>query len=388
MDHTLRPGRLLWLALPFALLILAACAPKLTPSFSHQGRLLDASGNPVADGNYTVEYKLFNASSGGTAVYTESKAVPVEDGLFTTSLGLTSAITPTIFAQPTWLEISVNGEILGPRQRLQGSPFAFSLVSGAVVQGSETIDRDFAGQVDTGAALTVLNNDTTATGGHGLLAINRAAPVGVDRDKAAALQARAVGGTTASSTGAYGAIVTSNAYRGLYAKAATNYNAAIFDSNIGISIIGGGGCTGCAMAYYGQNVGDAPIAAGDFVAVDGVVLDSELGVPVMQVRRAASASDAVIGVAAGATTRTPVGDFNGVRTGGFEAADGPAAAGGYLTVVVQGLVQARAADAGLQPGTAVDAGPNGAVAAAGGGFTRALSAVDKDGRVWVMLGGQ
>lgn len=388
MYHNPHRGRIFWLILPFALLILAACAPKLTPSFSHQGRLLDASGNPVPDGNYTFDYKIYNASSGGTAAYTESRSVPVEDGLFTTSLGLSSTITPTIFAQPTWLEISVNGEALGPRQRLQGSPYAFSLISGAVVQGSETIVRDYAGQSDTGAALTVLNNDATATGGHGLLAINRAAAEGVNRDNVAALQARSLGGATASSTGGYGAIITSNAYRGMYAKGATNYNAAIFDSNIGITIVGGGGCSGCALAYYAQNVGDSPIAAGDFVAVVGVALDSGLNTPVMQVRRATGPSDAVIGVAAGAATRAAVGEYNGVRTGGFEAADGPAAAGGYLSVVVQGLVQARAADAGLQPGAAVDAGADGAVAAAGSGFTRALSAVDGNGRVWIMLGGQ
>jgi len=381
-------GRMFWLVLPFALLILAACAPKLTPSFSHQGRLLDAGGNPVPDGNYTFEYKIYNASSGGTAAYTESQSVSVADGLFTTSLGLSSTITPTIFAQPTWLEISVNGEALGPRQRLQGSPYAFSLISGAVVEGAETIARDFAGQSDTGAALTVLNNDATATGGHGLLAINRAAAAGADRDKTAAFQARALGGATASSTGSYGAIITSAAYRGMYAKAATNYNAAIFDSNVGINLIGGGSCTGCALAYYAQNVGDGPIAAGDFVAVVGVALDSELNTPVMQVRRATGPGDAVIGVAASAATRAAVDEFNGVRTGGFEAAGGPAAAGCYLSVVVQGLVQARAADAGLQPGAAVDAGANGAVAAAGAGFTRALSAVDGNGRVWVMLGGQ
>jgi len=380
-------GRLLYLALPFVLLLLGACAPKLVPTFSHQGRLLDAGGNPVPDGNYTVEYRIFNVASGGTAAYTESQSVPVEDGLFTTSLGLTSTITPTIFAQPTWLEISIDGETLTPRQQLQGSPYAFSLISGAVVQGAEPIDRDFAGQTDTGGALTVLNNDGSASGGHGVLAINRAAAAGDDRTKVAALQARALGGVVADGTGSYGAIVTSQAYRGMYVTANDVYYAAVFDSPVGIYV--SGGCTGCTLLYNAQNVGDGPIAAGDFVAVEGVAMDADLNVPLMQVRRATGPDDVVIGVATGAAVRASVGEFNGVTTGGFDAAEGPAAAGGYLSVAVQGLVQARAADAALQPGASVTAGPDGAIApSTGSGFTRALSAVDANGLVWVMLGGQ
>lgn len=380
-------GRLLFVVLTF-LVVAAACAPKLVPTFSHQGRLLDASGNPVADGDYAVDYRIFNVPSGGTAAYTESQNVPVEDGLFTTSLGLTGAITPTIFAQPAWLEVSINGETLAPRQQLQGAPYAFSLASGSAVQGSETLGRTFAGQENTGAALVVLNNDASATGGHGLLAINRAAAANLDRDNVAAFQARAVGGVVDDSTGAYGAIITSQAYRGLYVDANDIYYAAVFDSPAGIQVIGGG-CTGCTMVYYAQNVGDTPINAGDFVASVGVMVDADLGIPVMQVRRATGPDDALIGVSTGAAARTPVAMRNGVRAGGFNAAGGPAAAGGYLSVAVQGLVQARAADAALQPGAAITAAADGAATAAGtGGYTKALSAVDGDGMVWVMLGGQ
>lgn len=381
-------GRLLFVVLTF-LIVAAACAPKLAPTFSHQGRLLDASGNPVADGDYTVEYRIFNDPSGGTAAYTESQSVPVEDGLFTTSLGMTGYITPTIFSQPAWLEISVNGETLAPRQQLQGAPYAFSLTSGSVVQGAETLGRTYLGQENTGAALTVVNNDVSATGGHGLLALNWAAAANDARANVAALQARALGGVVGDSTGSYGAIITSQAYRGLYVTANDTYYAAVFDSPAGITVIGGGNCVGCTMAYYAQNVGDTPISAGDFVASVGVQMDAELGIPVMQVRRATGPDDALIGVAAGAATRAPVAMRNGVRAGGFDTADGPAAAGGYLSVAVQGLVQARAADAALQPGAALTAAADGAATAAGGsGYTKALSTVDAKGLVWVMLGGQ
>jgi len=359
----------------------AACgAVKLAPTFSHQGRLLDGSGNVVPDGTYEVEYRIFHAATEGTAAYTETQNVQVVDGLFTTSISPLGTIDPTVFARPTWLELAINGETLTPRQRLQGSPYAFSLISGAVVQGAQTIDREYVGETDTGATLTVWNTDSSATGGNGLLAINAANPTtAAAREKTAALQARALGET-------YGAIVTSQDFRALYAKSAPGCYDAYFMGDVGIYV--NGSCTGCTMAYTAQNVGSAPIQAGDFVAVEGVMTDPDLNVPVMLVRVATGPGDAIIGVATGAMTRRPVGESSGVVTGGFDPAEGAAAANGYLSVAVSGLVQARAADTGLQPGASVTAGPDGAETAAGNGFTRALSSVDANGMVWVMLGGQ
>lgn len=369
------------------LLIVGACVPqpKLTPMFSHQGRLLDENGDPVDDGAYDVEYGIYQVEIGGTPVYTDTQSLTVQNGLFTTSLGLTDIISPTIFAQPTWLEISIEGETLTPRQELQGSPYAFSLISGAVVQGVETITRDYEGLQNTGASLTIVNSDSSATGGNGILAINQAAAAGTDRDNVAAIQARAIGGNTGSGTGSYGAIITSAAYRALFVDGGTGSPAAVFIGDIDVS----GTCIGCAMAYYALNGGDTVIQPGDFVAVLGVELDADLNIPVMRVRRATGPGDAIIGVAAGAATRSAVGEVNGVRTGGFDTTGGAAAAGGHLSVVVQGLAQARAADAALQPGASLTAGPDGAVAADGAAaYTRALSAVDADGLVWVMLSGQ
>jgi hypothetical protein len=372
---------LLFLALSLVVLVLSGCGVvRLTPQMSHQGRLLDASGNPVADGNYEIVYRLFHVATGGTAVHTETRTVEVKDGLFTTSLGLSAAIDPTLFARATWLEVEIDGETLTPRQRLQGAPYAFSLTSGSVVQGAETIDREYGGQEDTGAALTVWNTDGTVTGGNGLLAVNQASPtLAADREKTAALQARALGST-------YGAIVTSQSYRGLFVRSAPTWYDAYFMGDVGIFV--NGSCTGCTMAYFAQNAGNVPIQAGDFVAVVGVVADPDLNMPIMQVRKATAADDAVIGVASSAATRDPVGEYNGVVTGGYNLTDGPAPAGGYLSVAVQGLVQARAAGSGVQPGAYLTAGADGAEATTAGGFTRALSTVDGDGMVWVMLSGQ
>ena len=217
MFTSLRWSRVAMVLLPLFALIFGACAG-LVPEFSYQGRLLDDSGEPVADGDYEMTISIYQVATGGTEVFSQTQTIPVENGLFTTAVGPAEDMDPEIFSQPTWMEVAVEGEVLAPRQRLQGSPFAFSLASGAVVQGQETRDRSFGGFNDTGSVLTVWNRDANATGGHAILALNQAAAAGADRDITAALLAIAGGGTIdpgtpANDRGAYGAIVRSENYR-------------------------------------------------------------------------------------------------------------------------------------------------------------------------------
>lgn len=381
-------------------IIFASCVgvPDLSTEMSHQGRLLDSTGAPVVDGNYNFRYRIYHAATSGTPVYTETKTVAVSDGLFDTTLGTTGVITPDIFAQPSWIEIAVNGETLTPRQKLLGAPYAFSLAAGAVVQGGVPITRTFSGVENTGSVLTVWNDNSGIKGGHSLVVLNQAAAEGINRDTVAALWVKAAGGNTSASpySGAYGAIVTSDKYRGLYAKGGTideigsDYAAGVFSSDYGIILEGGGVCHGCAMAYFAQNAGADAIQPGDFVAALGVAVDPDLNVPVMMVAKASRADEAIVGVASTAVSRAPVEERQGIRTGGFDPRAGQAAPGEYLSVVVQGLVQARVGEVQVQAGdwltfqdSALAAAPAGSV-----GLARAMSTPDPDGMVWVLYNGQ
>jgi len=379
---------------PLLLLGLASCVavPPLPADYSHQGRLTNASGAPVADGNYTIRYQLFHSLTGGTAVYTETKTVAVKGGLFDTSIGLTGAIPPDVFAQPTWMEIKVKTEVLSPRQRLEGAPYASSLVGGAVVQGTVPITRTFSGFPNTGAALTVWNQDASAKGGNGLIVFHSAQATGTDRMLTSAIQAiHADTDGNNSTTGGLGALIRSDDYRGEYVQAGSNWFAAVFHSAVGISIEGGGNCVGCTMVYYASNTGAEAIQPGDFVAAVGVAVDKDLNMPVMQVRKATSVSDVIIGVAVGAVERTPVGDVQGTKTGGFDQLGGSAEAGQYLSVVVQGLVQVRvAAGSALKIGDWIGLENSQVTLAAGEvpSVARLMSAVDQNGMAWIMFKGQ
>jgi len=241
--------------------------------------------------------------------------------------------------------------------------------------------------------MTVVNGDSSASGTAGLLVVNNAAPTGAARAKVAALEVLAAGGqnNTEPQTGTYGAIIRSLHWRGLYAKGSSGFYAAVFDSNAGIELIGGGTCAGCLVSFTGINEGSEIIDSGDFVAVLGVELDPDLNIPIMRVRKASDSSDTVAGVARSRMTRTPVADFNGVTTSGFDQAIGAVEPGAFLSVVVQGLVQANVgAVTGLNLGDYLTMSAWGVSAArtAQPAIGRAMSEVGKDGTVWVMLGGQ
>ena len=373
---------------------LASCAGSdLRADFSHQGRLLTSSGAVVPDGNYTIRYRLFHSFlPGATPVYTETKTVAVKGGLFDTSIGLTSVITPEIFSRSTWMEVAVNGEVLSPLQPLEGAPFASSLVPGAVIQGGVPITSTVGGLSGLGSALYVWNQNSAANGGNGLTVINEASGTAGGQEQVAALQVVALNADGSAATGGYGAKIGSDNYRGMYVQAGPGWYAAVFNSNAGILLTGGGPCIGCTMAYFAQNNGSEAIQPGDFVAAEGVVLDPDLNTPILQVHKANSAKDAIIGVAIGALERTPVGEFNGWQTGGYqERASDPVASGQHLSVAVQGLVQANLGQASaLQVGDwiAVDSGQTIAAAGEAPRVGRLMSSVDETGMAWVMLSGQ
>ena len=130
----------------------------LAPMMSYQGRLTNATGQPL-NGTYSFRFRLFQASTGGTAVYTETKDIAVADGLFDTSIGpstIMADMRPEWLAHPLWLDVTINGEVLEPRQQLLGAPYAFTLMPGAVI--SSTLSTTLAGDT-TDAILTVINKE-------------------------------------------------------------------------------------------------------------------------------------------------------------------------------------------------------------------------------------
>lgn len=98
-----------------------------------QGRLTDAAGNPLT-GTYTVAFRLYEGSSGGTALCSDSHAVTATNGLFSTDI---TGCGGHISGQQLYLGIQVGSDAeMTPRQPIYAVPYAFGLVPGADVVGS------------------------------------------------------------------------------------------------------------------------------------------------------------------------------------------------------------------------------------------------------------
>lgn len=94
-------------------------------NLSYQGVLTDTSGNPKPDGAYTLTFRLYQTSSGGTAIGTQQQTLQVKRGLFNTVLD--QVFSSAAFDRPYWLGIQVGSEAeLSPRIPLTSVPYSVS----------------------------------------------------------------------------------------------------------------------------------------------------------------------------------------------------------------------------------------------------------------------
>lgn len=100
---------------------------QIPQTVSYQGILQNADGTLVADGNYDISFKLYDASSGGTQLWSETHSqVAVNQGLYHLILGADNPLNLP-FDKPYWLSMSVNGgEDLSPRISLTASPYSLN----------------------------------------------------------------------------------------------------------------------------------------------------------------------------------------------------------------------------------------------------------------------
>jgi hypothetical protein len=116
--------------------VLAPTAQTTGSSFTtinYQGRLADPDGAPISD-TLTFQFSLYDAPSDGNLLWgPEVHAdVPVSDGLFSVRLGQQDALPTNIFnGGDVWLETTVKGETLSPREKLAAVPYA--MVAGEVL---------------------------------------------------------------------------------------------------------------------------------------------------------------------------------------------------------------------------------------------------------------
>ena len=113
----------LW-AKPFA----APNAPgSSATTVNYQGHLADPDGNPL-DGTYAMEFAIYDDSTGGNLIWgpEEHGTIQVSDGLFSVGLGSETigGIPTSVWNGDRYLEITVDNEVLSPRELIRSVPIA------------------------------------------------------------------------------------------------------------------------------------------------------------------------------------------------------------------------------------------------------------------------
>lgn len=104
-------------------------------SFSYQGRITD--NTQPFNGQASLVFRLFDASTNGNLLGTSSGNVQVVDGLFTAYPGFNSAVLETDGS--LWLDVTVNGATMTPRQRINPAPRTTRSKSAALADSANTL---------------------------------------------------------------------------------------------------------------------------------------------------------------------------------------------------------------------------------------------------------
>lgn len=103
---------LLVACLLFAAIFKGETAYAAPGKINYQGRLANAAGVNMADGQYNMKFRIYSVSSGGTALWTEvretTNRVTVANGQFNVQLGAVTAIPDSVFAaDATFFEVEL-----------------------------------------------------------------------------------------------------------------------------------------------------------------------------------------------------------------------------------------------------------------------------------------
>ena len=141
------------------LLSMGTASGEIPQVMGYQGRVTDNSGVPVADGTYTMRFRIYTAETGGTLLWdSNNQSAMLADGIFNVMLG--ESPQPALglaFDQDHWLLVTFAGEDQTPRKRLGSVGYAYmasGLVPGTEVSGSVT-----------GLPFAVIKGTNTATTG-------------------------------------------------------------------------------------------------------------------------------------------------------------------------------------------------------------------------------
>jgi hypothetical protein len=140
-------------------------------TLNYQGQLSSAAGVPV-NSAVSMTFSLYNAASGGTALWSEAQSITVNNGLYSVTLGQTTPLTPAMFGVPLYLGTKVGSDAeMTPRIAMTSSATALRAqladsisCTGCITAAQLDPSVMSAGVVPSGALIT--STSTTSPAGY------------------------------------------------------------------------------------------------------------------------------------------------------------------------------------------------------------------------------
>jgi hypothetical protein len=122
----------------------AAAGSSNVPRIIPYDGTLERDGIPVKDGSYNMKFEFYDAESAGSRKWDEASTVDTKNGKFLVNLGSTKPIDDTVFDSPElWLQMTVDGNVLAPRQKINSVPFAVKAAIATNTEISKVVNNPY-----------------------------------------------------------------------------------------------------------------------------------------------------------------------------------------------------------------------------------------------------
>ena len=138
-----------WLLSLFAMATLMLA--EIPSMINYQGILTNNNGTIVTDGNYSLSFSIFEDTSGGSQLWSETHSnVEITQGLFNVMLGSISSLAEIPFDTQYYLQISVDGEVMADRIAFSSTAYSLNarsvngnqgIPSGGIIMWSGSIEE-------------------------------------------------------------------------------------------------------------------------------------------------------------------------------------------------------------------------------------------------------
>jgi hypothetical protein len=157
-----------------SLIVISSSAYSAVPhTINYQGKLTDSSGAAV-NATVTMVFSIYNVPSGGTALWTETHSVTVVNGIYSITLGDSTALN-LAFDEQYYLGITVGSDAeMTPRQPLTSVGYSFTAdTADTAANFSGSLSGDVTG-TQSSTVVSQVGGQTAANVASGVLLANNA----------------------------------------------------------------------------------------------------------------------------------------------------------------------------------------------------------------------